>query len=371
MSMTWGQLSGSLVDEAKKRRLPISGQFELTARCNLRCKMCYVCKTVNDKEAILCEKTASEWIQLAREAREAGMLYLLLTGGEVFLRQDFKEIYEKISQMGFITTIYTNGTMITPDIAKWLGGIPPSSIEMTLYGASAETYQKVCGDGSGFEKALRSIDLLLNEGIDLKLRTTVIRENVSDFQKLAEFAEKRQLQLGIVNYVSPRREGNITYPEGERLSPRELAKFEINVKKFYMNKSKVVSKDTPIDIHFDESNQAYDNSKSRDANKNEGVFYCTASKCSFWITWDGKMTPCSLMAEPATTPFVRNFVSAWNELQQLCSSIPECSDCIQCNLREYCMTCPARNKNETSFYDMAGYYLCELAENRRRLKFVK
>lgn len=131
-----------------KERYPINGTFELTGRCNLSCKMCLV--RIGQQE--ICEsgkreRTAEEWIHMAEQVRDAGTLALLLTGGEVMIRPDFCEIYEAISQMGFILTVYTNATMVTDKVMELFRKYPPHKIGVTMYGASNETYAKMCGCG--------------------------------------------------------------------------------------------------------------------------------------------------------------------------------------------------------------------------------
>jgi MoaA/NifB/PqqE/SkfB family radical SAM enzyme len=369
MGLTWGQLGNKLYKSAKLNHVPISGQFELTARCNLKCKMCYVCKSLNDKEAIKKERTAAEWISIAKEAREAGMLYLLITGGEVFLRKDFMEIYSEIARLGFHIEIYTNATMITPEIAKALGRIPPSKIGVTLYGASPETYEKVCGNANGFNLAMRGIDLLLSEGITLWLKTTVIKDNVDDFDKIAEYADKLGIQFGIVSYISPRREGCGTCPEDERLSPLELIGFRERADNYFSKKSpQEYVADSEICIVEEEPREIQ--SKVILSSKTNDAFDCTAGKCSFWITWDGRMTPCALMDEPYTFPFENDFASAWEDVQKQCFLIPVCTECQECSYKEQCMPCPARLKIETGFYNKSAPYLCELTKGKYTEKEV-
>lgn len=70
------------------------------------------------------ELTADQWIDLARQAAEMGVGSLLLTGGEPMLRPDFKEIYRAIYRMGFILELYTNATLITPEIKALLEECP-------------------------------------------------------------------------------------------------------------------------------------------------------------------------------------------------------------------------------------------------------
>lgn len=356
MGTTWGKFNDELKKQAKIKGVPISGQFELTARCNNYCKMCYVCKPAGDRESRTKEHSAKEWIKLAEEARDAGMLYLLLTGGEVFLRQDFMEIYNEISMMGIRVGIYTNATMITPDIAKRLGRIPPSRVEVTLYGATPETYGKVSGNPYGFEHALRGIDLLLAEGITLDLRTTVIHDNACDYDKISELAEERDIILKIVNYISPRRDCCTQLSDNMRLSPYEMVQYEKHAQESYITRMKK--------LHGDKFCALDSIEDKKDLNIDTHPFKCSAGRSEFWVTWDGKMTPCGLMEEPATLPFEEGFTAAWNRLKDACASISICSECSKCSLRDICFTCPARLKNETGFYDKPSPYLCEYAREK-------
>lgn len=358
MSNTWNQLSDRLVSMAIERRVPIIGQFELTSRCNLQCKMCYICNSPYDESSISKELSAKELIGLIEEARNAGMLYLLLTGGEVFIRSDFKEIYEAASMMGLNIVFYTNGTLITPEIAKWLGAIPPSWVEITLYGASGEAYERVCGDYKGFKNTLRGIDLLIEQGITLKIRTTVVKGNARDFDKIAEIAESRGLELGVVDYISPGRDGTRTNPEGERLTPEELTAYIKHVDEYFEEKLSIEC------IKANEKSQEDEKSKelqNPETSKIENPFFCEAGRCAFWVTWDGRMTPCVLMDMPAVNPFKNGFSKSWSELMKECLEVPSSMECNGCSLKKDCINCPARLKNETGLYNKPAKYLCEFA----------
>lgn len=357
MSITWEQFGRNLVNRSILERIPIAGQFELTARCNLKCKMCYVCESGNDMSTQKKERTASEWIKLAQEAKNAGMLYLLLTGGEIFIRNDFKEIYEELSKMGFNIELYTNATMITPEIANWLGKMPPSRIGITLYGASPETYHRVTGNANAYYQATRGVDLLLSEGIKIWLKTTVIHDNAEDFNKLTEFADNRGIKFGVVNYVSPRRDGTGTNPQSERLSPLELIEYEKHANIYFNNNSEKDSDKSKTNNCSEE----FESIIPKVSYESYDAFKCPSGKAAFWVTWDGKMTPCSLLNSPSTLPFENGFSNAWENLKKLCSLVPSCSTCNNCSLKDYCMTCPARLQAETGSFEKPSQYLCDLA----------
>ena len=86
MGQAYQLYNNFLFSKAGSRGVPLSGTFELTSRCNLDCKMCYIHKRANDARAIQYEKSTEDWLALAEECQRAGMLILLLTGGEPFLR---------------------------------------------------------------------------------------------------------------------------------------------------------------------------------------------------------------------------------------------------------------------------------------------
>lgn len=369
MALSWSKFGDKLLSTARKKGIPLIGQFELTSRCNLNCKMCYVSSSVCDKNSKAKEHNAVEWLQLAKEARNAGMLYLLLTGGEVFIYPQFRELYEELCNMGFILQIYTNGTLITPEIAKWLGKIPPSKVGITLYGASPNTYEKVSGASLYFNKVIEGIKLLMDQGINVELRTTVIKENADDFKELTKIAENLNTEFKIVNYISPRREGFRTCPQEVRLSPKELAQYEYNANKYFNNRHSKETIEQPLpDVKKTDVVESFINKEEANISSELNAFKCAAGNCAFWVTADGKMTPCGLLSSPASFPFRDGFINSWGELKYQCTLVPVCSECSACSLKPYCITCPARLKNETGKYDKPASYLCKHAENTKLLE---
>lgn len=367
MGRTWHEFRETLFNEAYRHNIPISGQFELTARCNLSCQMCYVNLPHRDKTGIRQELTASEWVSLAAEARDSGMLYLLLTGGEIFLRPDFRVIYEELAKMGFRMTLYTNGTLVTPKIAKWLAAMPPANVEISIYGASADTYKKVTGSAKAYEHTLRGIDSLIAEGIPVNLRTTVIAANADDHKQLADLAESRNTVLRYVFYISPRRDSDCGMRGSLRLSPQEITQYELLAGQTYSEKLKQMKMKYGL---ISESNIGLDIADSVHPDKGNDDYYpfkCSAGKSEFWITWDGTMTPCGTMALPAVMPLNTGFSAAWRELSSLSARVPVCDQCMKCPDKEVCWTCPARLQAETGSFAKPAPYLCEWAALRKKV----
>ncbi len=350
--MNWTEYFENIRQSAKNKNIPLSGSFELTPRCNLNCVMCYINQPARDASCIAREKDASSWLKLAKEARDTGTLRLLLTGGEVFLRSDFREIYEALSQMGFMITIFTNGTLITPEIAHWLGKMPPSMTGVTMYGASPTTYQQVCGSAEAYNKALRGIDLLLEQGITMEIRTTFIKKNKHDFDALIAMADQRGVPILSSYHVTPRRDASSNRPILERYDPYDA--FEHEQKRRILHADIIKKADEYLPL------------PSCSADETWPHLYCGAGLNSFWVTWDGKMSACAFLEEPCSLPFEQGFAESWREMSDKAKKIPVCRECLECELKEYCMQCFAKLKIETGHFDCPAPYLCQLAQLEKK-----
>ena len=104
-----------LLNRAAQRNLPATGTLELTARCNLSCKMCYIHNMACDKHLIKEELSTEQWIGIMDQLQSTGTMPLLLTGGEPLLRPDFPTLYMEAVKRGFLISINTNGTLLTEE----------------------------------------------------------------------------------------------------------------------------------------------------------------------------------------------------------------------------------------------------------------
>ncbi len=365
--MHWQAFHNKISTLAVEKGIPLSGAFELTSRCNFSCKMCYVASPANDRKAMAAELTADQWLEMGRQARDAGTFYLILTGGEIFLRQDFEKIYSGLSEMGLNITLYTNASLITPERARWLGKIPPNKVSVTLYGASAETYEKVTGAGENYYRTIRALDYLMAENIRLEVKTTVVEGNKKDYKELLKIAHNYSKGLGIVNYISPRREGCGSDPMGNRLSARDLVEYENTVREHIQ---KTYSSENKIDVKIDDDTMQEKivlNEETLNRLKSS-AFRCQAGKTGYWITWDGRLIPCGLLDTPSAKPFETSFIEAWDQVKAECLKVPKCHDCEVCEIKNDCMACPGRLNSETGCFTKPAEYLCDSTRLRNSLK---
>jgi len=321
-------------------RVPITGSLELDLRCNLRCLHCY-----RDGEWPAGILNTQEVKDVLDQIADAGTLWLLLTGGEIFLRPDFFEIYDHAMRKGFLLNLFTNGTMLTKKIADRLAGLPPHNIEITLYGYSEETYEKVTGIPGSREKCYRGVDLLLERGLPLKLKTVVMRTNQHEFMDMFQFAESRGIRFKWDTQINPNLDSSLT-PCSVRLSPQEAVDLEFSVPQRAAEYQK----------YFE---QRKDLRTSR-------LFACGAGSQTFHIDPYGKMSMCILLRDREYSLREMSFRQIWDEMfpplyRRMRSADHQCNSC---NLISLCNKCPAWSHMEKGDLAARVEYTCEVGHRR-------
>src|SRR6202789_938122 len=168
------------------KRVPMEVSIEVTRRCPLECLHCYNNLPMADRAARNRELSLEEYRRLLDQIADAGCFWILFTGGEIFARPDFLEIYGYAKSKGFLVTLFTNGTMITERIADFLAEYRPFAIEITLYGATRKHYDALTHIPGSYDRCIRGIRLLLDRKLPLKLKTvptTINRHEVEKMQR--------------------------------------------------------------------------------------------------------------------------------------------------------------------------------------------
>ena len=344
----------------KQRRIPLNGTFELTGRCNLSCKMCLVRVDNNRIRELECrERTADEWIHMAEQAAKAGTLGLLLTGGEVTLRPDFCEIYEAVAQMGFLLTVYTNATMITDKVMDVFRKYPPHKIGVTMYGASNDTYKRLCGCENGYDRFVRGVEQLSSLPSLFETRTTIVKDNRDDLEAMQRFTKEKFGEdkiLQISRFVTKSIRGGVACAEACRLTPEE------NVKLIYRDLAEVHRRVVEENLDIPVLDKIPENGK-RIGSDGEYLFQnCNAGIDQYTITWDGRMFACELLADGYTSPFEEGFLPAWKRLPEQYPVTQRIETCENCRYVDLCRICPAVKKSESRDWFGTPKYFCDETE---------
>lgn len=350
-------ISDYLSKRAARDRIPLNATFELSPVCNFQCKMCYVRKTEaqirREGKAL---RTWEQWLELAKQLHSAGTLVLLLTGGEPFLYPHFKELYAQLHKMGFLIMINTNGTLIDAETVEWLKTMAPYRINLTLYGGSRETYNRICGNPAGYDKAMFALRALKEAGIATVINASMIPENACDLEKIMTVGHELGLNTRVSTYMFPpvRRDAEET---DSRFTPEESADVFMRKAMFGMDEKTRLSyfREQVCPLEPDESDSWGEHK--------EEYMRCRAGRSSFWVSWDGTMCACGLMPFPKTfDAFDGKVLEHWYELTEAVRGAPVLGACAGCNMKTVCKPCVATVYAESGGTEGRVPYMCRLAQ---------
>lgn len=352
-------LSAYLHRKGRALGLPIAGSFELTARCNFNCPMCYVHLTEAQVRAEGKELTAEQWLQIAAAAREKGMVFALLTGGEPLMRRDFFEIYDGMKKMGLLISVNSNGSMLCGEVLERFLQDPPVRFNISLYGACSETYASMCGLPV-FDRVKENIRALRQAGIDVSVNLSITPQNVGDLDQIRAVTEELGVPVRASSYMYPPVRVNGGQPgTGCRLSPAEAAAAAVRWDTLRFTPEEFARRAERI--HRLEGLVP----EGCPAEEESGI-RCRAGSSSFWMTWDGRMRPCGMMTSPTAYPLETGFDAAWEQIKAAARQIRLPAACTDCAMKELCGVCAAVCQTETGRFDAVPAYVCRRAGEQVR-----
>jgi len=325
---------------AAKARTPISATLELTRRCNFRCAHCYLGDQAAqhqlrgqelDTEAI--KISLSEWA-------EAGCLYLTLTGGEPMMRSDFAEIYRHARELGMVVTVFSNGTLVTDEIVSLFQELPPRKVEISIYGATPDTFEAVTGVSGSHERTWAGIRCLQEGGIRIGLKTLLLTTNQHEFEAMEAQAEELGVSFRHDAALFPCLADGSTAPLAFRVSPEEAVQ---------------------RDVAIPERRQMWRDKIEQTAARPEEdrLYTCSAGLTSFHADPFGALSPCLMAMRYRYSTQNHSFLDLWRErlpeLRQRKRSRSVAS--FSGKFRGACTHCPAFNQLETGDEEQESDYM--------------
>ena len=346
-----------ILSRAAQRQNPVNGSLELLPLCNMNCDMCYIRlnkKEVDEQGGL---HNADAWIQLGKEMAQAGVLFLLLTGGEPLMFPEFQRLYKELKSMGMILTVNTNGTLLDEEWADFFGKYKPRRINITLYGSDDTAYEKLCHYPGGFSRTVRAIRLLRERGVDVKINGSVTKDNRNDMEAIYRIGRELDVPVHMDTYMLPGLyERNLSFEKQSRLMPEDAAAADIYMRQMETEPEAFLRYVQNILAQIEQENITYPDQIT-----------CLAGNCSFAISWKGEMRPCVTFDKPAVSVFEKSFEPAWKEISQEAKKLRVSEICVTCSLRPACKTCPASAYLETGSCDGVPEYLCRYTKEFVRL----
>jgi len=350
----------SLWHKLADRRVPLDFSLEVTARCNNDCRHCYINLPAGDPEARRKELSVAEIGDIADQAVALGALWCLITGGEPLLRHDFADIYLALRRKGLLVSVFTNACLVTEEHVALLKKYPPRDVEVTVYGVTAETYERVTRRPGSYAAFRRGLDLLLGSGIKVRLKAMAVRSNVHELPAIAAFCRAHTMDyfrfdplLHLRYDGDPRRNEEI---RSERLSPAEI----VAIEQADDERARAIEKGCDRLIFPEFVGDLCDH-----------LFHCGAGNRSFVVSYDGIFRLCADLWHPDCIYDLRRgrLAQAWDELvprvRHMRSANPEFLErCRRCPIINLCLWCPAHAHLETGTLDGFSPYFCAVAHAR-------
>jgi radical SAM protein with 4Fe4S-binding SPASM domain len=349
--LTYGAFSADLHERQAGQRMPLQVSIEVTRRCPLECLHCYNNLPMGDLQAKQRELSTEEHFRVLDELADMGCFWILYTGGEIFARKDFLEIYTYAKQKGFLITLFTNGTIITEAIADYLAEWPPFAIEITLYGRTRETYEALTAIPGSYDRCLRGIRLLRERKLPLKLKTVATSINKHEVVAMRRFAEE---ELGVEfkfdGQINPRIDCSQS-PLAVRLTPEEVVALD-------MNAPKGASEYRRLAMH--------DLEKPASLAQIDTVYFCGGGMNSFAINANGEIGICVISQQETFTIREVGVRRVWEEslLHLRQRKRTQATKCVECRIQSLCGMCPANGEMENGDRESPVAFLCNVAHLR-------
>jgi radical SAM protein with 4Fe4S-binding SPASM domain len=349
--LSYGAFSADVHQRHSGERVPLQVSIEVTRRCPLECLHCYNNLPMGNMDAKRREMTKEEHFRVLDELVEMGCFWILYTGGEIFARKDFLEIYTCAKQKGFLITLFTNGTIINEQIADYLKEWPPFAIEITLYGRTRETYEALTAIPGSYDRCVRGIRLLKERGLPLKLKTVATSINKHEVMAMRRFAEEELgVEFKMDGQINPRIDCSQS-PLAVRLTPEELVALDMNAPKGMSEYRRLAKRDLESPPNLSAS---------------DTVYFCGGGVGGFALNAYGEMGICVISQQDTFSVRELGLKQVWEgSLAELRNrKRTRVTKCVECRIQSLCGMCPANGEMENGDKEGPVEFLCHVAHLR-------
>jgi AdoMet-dependent heme synthase len=311
-------LMQELAQRALDRDVPLSVQLDLTYRCNERCIHCYL---DHDDHG---EMTTAEIRGLLDQLAEAGVFFLTLSGGEVFMRRDFLDIVEYARSLMFCVKIKTNAFMIREKEAKRLRDLMVQDVQVSIYSHRPEVHDAITLLPGSLKRTIEGIRQLRAQGVNVVVANVLMMQNLSDSAQVKELAGELGAGFTIDPTITPGMDGD-----------RSTLRLGIGMPELHE-----VFRDSDLvgDVdQFCAPPPAVNQEVMRE-------LPCSAGHTACYISPYGELFPCVQFPLPSGNVRSQKFIDIWRHSAQLnevrtitLADLPVCSGCIHVGA---CSRCP-------------------------------
>ncbi|MCE9614648.1 MAG: radical SAM protein [Lentisphaerae bacterium] len=337
-----------LREKAARERVPVSALLELTSRCNLRCVHCYLGPQDEQQRKRDQEMDTAQACDAIDQLGAAGCLYLTITGGDPMMRKDFPAIYRHARQQGLLVSVYCDGILVHDGILALFRELPPRNVEISLYGATAATYESVTRVPGSHAGAMRGIRALLDNGIRVSLKTVLLTINQHELDAMERFAAELDVPFRFDGAIFPCLPNGDLAPLQVRLNPSQVVALEMRdpARRAAWRKAWEAAQQAPAD--------------------GRRVYTCGAGQSSLYIDPYAQVSPCLMTTHHRFSLREKPLRELWQqELAAVRQKVYTSADqAPPAHLRGVCAHCPGVNRLETGSETTESPFVLELARLR-------
>lgn len=313
---------------AREKAVPLKGVFELTPRCNLDCRMCYV--HLDSRQMDGCGTlSADEWESIMAQAIDSGMMFAALTGGECLVYPEFERLYLYLYNKSVRVSVLTNGVLLNDEKIALFKAHTPFSIRVTLYGVNEDMYEKVTGRRE-FARVTENIRRAVEAELPLKITVTpnpclTLEENKELIRFAASFGVEFQVNSSLINP----RENTGRNGKFSDLNAEEYMEF------FKLEKT------LKGELPPSECTSELPETGGKASDTVPKGLRCGGARSSFNITWQGRMIPCNRLTDISAEPLKEGFAPSWRKIHSEVMEFLLPVECETCAYRHAARGCAA------------------------------
>lgn len=300
---------------------PVTVTLQVTDRCNYACVHCYQEHIDHD------ELSFDEIVDILRQLADAGVLFLTLMGGELFMRRDADDILRTAHDMGFALKIKTTGHHIHDRRADFLATLRPLQADLSLYAATPHLHEAVTRQEGSWQRTFDAAKRLIERKIPVQLNAPIMEINAEDVGNIARLADELGAEFSLDPKITSMENGDQS-TVASRMSGKTL-------EAFYRGDENGL--DDYVVKAFGRIHELGDRARPLDHTP------CRAGQQTLSIGPRGEVKPCSSLPLVCGDLRTQSFEEIWNGSKELehvrglrWATIPECN---VCEVRAYCQRC--------------------------------
>jgi radical SAM protein with 4Fe4S-binding SPASM domain len=304
--------------KALKLGVPIGAQIDLTYRCNERCIHCYL------DHADHGEMTTSEIKDVLSQMADAGVFFLTISGGEIFMRKDFYEILEFAHSKSFCIKLKTNAILIRPEDARRIRSLGVDSVQVSIYSHRPEVHDEITKVRGSLKRSLEGIRLLREQGLNVIIANALMSNNLKDYREVRALAAELGVKCTLDPTITPMMDGD--------RSILNLNVGEEDLKQVFRDEALVGNVEEFCAPPLGPDQETLD------------TLPCSAGHTACYISPYGDVYPCVQFPLPSGNLRKTKFIDIWRDSPQLkevrsirLRDLPSCSSCAHGGT---CTRCP-------------------------------